>query len=141
MYPSENVCGQEACLCGCKLVVTKTTKNVCGQGTDNCIVRLLRVHQKMFVVRKRVNKKKTEFVCGQGARGQPPEFRRSKEPVPENEGGSHTTKLGSLGLPVHHLSLGLTGQGNKLNTTHWMPWPVRASKLKLFFLNTRHCGG
>ena len=52
----------------------------------------------MFVVRKRVNKKKTEFVCGQGARGQPPEFRRSKEAVPEhiqNEESSHTTEEGS----------------------------------------------
>ena len=49
----------------------------------------------MFVVRKRVNKKKTEFVRGQGACGQPPEIRRSKEPVLENiqnDESSHTTK-------------------------------------------------
>ena len=73
LNPSENVCGQEARSGGCKLVAKKPTGKSLWSGNGQ---------PRVLFGQKSREQKKTEFVCGQGARGQPPEFqRRSKEPV------------------------------------------------------------
>ena len=99
---SENVCGQKARPCGCKLVAAKTTENACGQGTDNRIVSFAQEsHQKIFLVRKHVNKKKRKsFVVRErvgnhhSSEGQKNQFQNTSEMrrvLTPQRGAPHTT--------------------------------------------------